>query len=47
MATKFKLEILMSDLHTVIKHGFETREDAEYYARMEGDHALDWNILPE
>lgn len=41
---KYKLKMLHSDMYQVIKYGFTSVADAEHYARMEGDHILDYKV---
>lgn len=41
---KYKLELLFSDLHTQFVHGFNSKNEAINYARMEGDHIMDYKV---
>lgn len=43
MSNRFKLEILYNDYSVSVKR-FKTRQEAEWFARNEGDHVWDYNI---
>lgn len=43
MSKKFKLEILYDDTSFEVKY-FKTKEEAQWYARNEGDHVWEYNI---
>lgn len=44
---KYKLELLETPLRTRIVHGFDTQIAAVEYAEMEGDHVLDYKVVPD
>lgn len=44
MKERYKLELLFSNLHTRIVHGFASKTEAIEYADMEGDHVLEYKV---